>query len=530
VTLSRRRFRALRAFTALLAGASLFLALSAPGASARNAYVTNLNSETVSVIDTQTNQVVGEPIHVGSVPREVAITPDGSRAYVGNRTSNDIYVIDTRTNQVVGDPIKFADDPIAIAITPDGTHAYVAQLNSKSILVIDTRTNQVVGNPIEVGAQPRGIAITPDGTRAYVANKGSDSVSIIDTRTSQVVGNPITVGHSPRNIAITPDGTGAYVTNSLSESVSVIDTRTNLVVGEPIKVGDTPSGIAITPDGSHAYVVDENAASVSVIDTHTNQVIGEPIKVGASPRSIAITPDGSHAYVANENAGTVSVIDTHTNQVVGEPITVGAGPFGVAIPPDQPPLASFSAPRVRPGVSATFDASASRDPDGTISTYGWDFGDKQTSLVPSPTTAHTYSTPGTYQVTLRLTDNEGCSSSLLFTGQTVFCNAQATAATTKVVMVAFPGVRVSCPKSAKPRGCRFKLQVIAGKPKRGHKAKTESAVARVKVKPGHSAIVSLKARSAFRGRLAGSKKVLVKEASDVGGRRSVHYRTLKIVQ
>jgi YVTN family beta-propeller protein len=310
----------------------------------------------------------------------------------------------------------------------------------------------------------------------------------------------------------------------------VIDTRTNLVVGEPIKVGESPSGIAITPDGSRAYVANANSEFVSVIDTRTNLVVGEPIKVGASPRSIAITPDGTRAYVASENSGSVSVIDTRTNQVVGGPITVGAGPFGVAIPPDQPPLASFSAPRVRPGVSATFDASSSMDPDGTISTYGWDFGDKHTSLVLSPGTAHTYSAPGTYQVTLRLTDNEGCSTSLLFTGQTVFCNAQATAATTKIVKVAFPGVRVSCPKSAKPRGCRFKLQVLARKPKRGQKAKTESAVARARVKPGHSAIVSLKARKAFRRRLAGSKKVLVKEAGEIGGVRSVHYRKLKIVR
>ena len=525
--LSRRRIRGPRALTVLLAGTSLLLALPAPGASARNAYVTNQNSASVSVIDTRTNQVVGA-IQVGTGPREIAITPDGSRAYVTNRGSKDIYAIDTRTNQVVGEPIKVAEDPIAIAITPDGTHAYVAQLDSKTVLVIDTRTNQVVGNPIEVGIQPRGIAFTPDGSRAYVANKGSGTVSVIDTRTNQVVG-AIPVGEGPRNIAITPDGTRAYVTNNGSANVSVIDTATNKTVGEPIKVGELASGIAITPDGSHAYVANEGLGTVSVIDTRTNQVVGEPIPVGAEPRNITITPDGNHAYVANEGLGTVSVIDTRTNKVVGEP-AVGASPFGVAIPPDQPPLASFKAPRVRPGVSVTFDASSSMDPDGTISAYAWDFGDKQASLLPSPATAHTYPKPGTYHVTLRLTDNEGCSTSLLFTGQTAFCNGQALAATSKVVKVAFPGVRASCPKSAKPRGCRFKLQVVARKPKPGHKAKTESAVARAKVKPGHSAIVSLKAKKAFRRKLAAAKRVLVKETKEIGGVQSIHYRKLKIVQ
>ena len=36
----------------------------------------------VVVVDTQTNQIVGSPIPVGTNPHGVAITPDGQRAYV----------------------------------------------------------------------------------------------------------------------------------------------------------------------------------------------------------------------------------------------------------------------------------------------------------------------------------------------------------------------------------------------------------------------------------------------------------------
>src|SRR5262245_7172177 len=58
------------------------------------AYITNFNSASVSVIDTATNTVTAT-VAVGSHPRGVAVTPDGSRVYITNRDSNTVSVIDT---------------------------------------------------------------------------------------------------------------------------------------------------------------------------------------------------------------------------------------------------------------------------------------------------------------------------------------------------------------------------------------------------------------------------------------------------
>ena len=318
-------------------------------------------------------------------------------AYVVNETSNSVSVINTQTNQVVGSPIMVGENPFGIAITPDGKIAYVANFGSNSVSVINTQTNQVVGSPITVGTGPEGIAITPDGTRAYVANETSNSVSVINTQTNQVVGSPITVGtEEPFAIAITPNGQTAYVTNLGSNSVSVISTRTNQVVGAPITVGNLPYGIAITPNGRTAYVANTASPSVSVISTQTNQVVGAPITVGSGPIAIAITPNGQTAYVANkfDFPGDVSVINTQTSQTVGPPITVGTRPAAIAIAPDQPPVPSFTHPFARPGQPVIFDASGSSDPDGTIASYAWSFGDGQTAANGGPSPSHTYGASG----------------------------------------------------------------------------------------------------------------------------------------
>jgi len=66
---------------------------------------------------------------------------------------------------------------------------------------------------------------------------------------------------------------------------------------------------------------------------------------------------------------------------------------------------SYSPTVVLPDQVITFDASASRDSDGTIENYSWNFGDGGSGS--GETVSHTYSATGNYQVTLTVTDNDG---------------------------------------------------------------------------------------------------------------------------
>jgi len=77
-------------------------------------------------------------------------------------------------------------------------------------------------------------------------------------------------------------------------------------------------------------------------------------------------------------------------------------------PPD-PPEASYTYTPFAPciGDAVTFDASASSVPDGTISTYEWDWESDGTYDATGVTQTHTFTTGGTHSVTLRVTDNQG---------------------------------------------------------------------------------------------------------------------------
>jgi YVTN family beta-propeller protein len=400
----------------LAALAALLLAAPALAATDHTAYVANINSGSVTPIDTATN-TAGTAITVGNNPIAIAITPDGATAYVVNQGSNSVTPIDTATN-TAGTAITVGTQPVGVAITPDGATAYVANRSSNSVTPIDTATN-TAGTAITVGTQPLAVAITADGATAYVANNASGNVTPIDTATN-TAGTAITVGTQPFGIAITPDGATAYVANNASSNVTPIDTATN-TAGAAIAVGSQPLAIAITPDGATAYVANQGSNNVTPIDTATNTA-GTAITVGTSPRGVAITPDGATAYVANFSSNSVTPIDTATN-TAGTAITVGTGPFGIAITPDQSPTAAFSASAVTIGQATSFDASASSaSPGQTIASYHWDFGDGSTQTTSSATTNHTYAAVGSYHATLTVTDDAGCSTDQTFTGQTVSCN------------------------------------------------------------------------------------------------------------
>jgi YVTN family beta-propeller protein len=375
--------------------------------------------------------------------KRVAITPDGAHAYVAG-TASDVVVLDIATSS----PSVSPSSPIAVtgasdvAIAPDGLTAYVGSSITNNITKIDIATNTISGtidNGNSQGNLPNSVAVTPDGAKIVAVTLGrvSDSKSVVTVRNTSdgsLVGTPLVLGAGDNadSVAITPDGTKAYVANSANFNTEVVNVS-NSTLDTTVSSGGNHSGVAITPDGSRAYVPNQNGNDVTIIDTATDTVDPDsPVSTapGLNPVGIAITPDGSTAYVPNSNASgpgpvNASVINVAAD-TLGTPVSFGAfpgdNPNSAAVTPDQGPTAAFGATPGAATSPTSFNATGSTDPDGTVVNYDWNFGDSTTATTATPTTTHTYATGGNYSVTLRVTDNEGCSNVLVFTGHTAYCN------------------------------------------------------------------------------------------------------------
>jgi PKD repeat protein len=91
--------------------------------------------------------------------------------------------------------------------------------------------------------------------------------------------------------------------------------------------------------------------------------------------------------------------------------TFGVGSAGPGpSPANKPPVARIAFAPISPHVDEpiSFDASASADPDGTIVSYTWAFGNGN-GAAGSPLAAASFDRSGTYAVTVVVTDNGGAS-------------------------------------------------------------------------------------------------------------------------
>ncbi|WP_424356569.1 hypothetical protein [Methanocella sp. MCL-LM] len=305
----------------LLISILLLLLTTGVAAAADFGYVTNTNSNTVSVIDLNSN-TVSTNITVGTQPIGVATNPGGTRIYVSNSMDHTISVIDPGTNTVIHTISLGWSGPRTIVMNGDGTKLYVACTNSQDVKVIDTTTNQVVTS-IGLGTSPRGIAMQPNGQYLYAACYYTNQVKIIRISDNTVV-KTLSVGAGPDEIAFNPLLNSAYVVNSGANTVSKIGTSSQ-TVDATITVGSNPSGVTFIPSGSEAYVT-YGSNQVAVITTANDQV-SRNIVVGNSPCHVKAT--GGKVYVVNCAGTSVSVIRMSDYTVIST-ITVGNAPEEMA--------------------------------------------------------------------------------------------------------------------------------------------------------------------------------------------------------
>ena len=290
---------------------------------ARDAAGNTTTSTPVDVTVANAPQTTSTPIAVGS-PTHVVVS--GTKIYAFNAGNNTVSVIDSTTNQVVGNPIPTGRFAEQMAAAPTGNRVYLTHLDSVS--VINTTNNSVTTVPIpvrqdsEIGNYVDGIAVSRDGSRVYIgATDGT--ITVLNGADSAILSNTSVVDYQAGEMEVSADGTRLYAMNYTGSRVLVLDTADMSVIDQVDLTSGTPFlRLVVNPDGTRTYATGYYGA-VAVIDNTSNTQIGtiniaDP--AGSDPGGVweaAFSPDGTRAYVTQADGTTVAVINTATNTFIG---------------------------------------------------------------------------------------------------------------------------------------------------------------------------------------------------------------------
>ncbi|MGD8326979.1 MAG: beta-propeller fold lactonase family protein [Sphingomonadales bacterium] len=144
------------------------------------AFVSNLGSGTVSVLDLNTGKKIKD-LRSGVGPEGLAISPDGKELWVGNREENTVAIFDTQTLDLLA-KTQVGDFPIRIAISPDGKRVVTSNFVSGDLTVLNRQTRQIEKTIKFSGTEPRPVTILfhPGGKHLFAALTGANQIAEVD--------------------------------------------------------------------------------------------------------------------------------------------------------------------------------------------------------------------------------------------------------------------------------------------------------------------------------------------------------------
>jgi YVTN family beta-propeller protein len=301
-------------------------------AAAAALFITNTKSDSVSIIDTGTLEVVGTiPLGRGK-PNRIVFHPDGKTAWVVYDKGHDLGVIDAETRKLVR-RVKIGGNPYNLAFTPDGSHLLVLDWSSDTsndeVIFYDLKAEKIDGR-VEVSTWPAYGVFSRDGRLVYVSGETAGDVTVIDIATRTVVTRIVHGGGDAMGLALTADGKTLYAAAGENKAILKIDTATQKVARE-IALPGVVHEATLTLDGRYLYTTLRKSNRIVVVRTADDKIVATIPQKGY-PDLVTMEPAGRFALVTNRYADLVSVIDLASHAQV-RTIPVGKAPHGMALRP-----------------------------------------------------------------------------------------------------------------------------------------------------------------------------------------------------
>jgi YVTN family beta-propeller protein len=125
-------------------------------------------------------------IKVGKHPYGIFVSASGKYIVSVNVKEDTVSIINTKTNQQK--KLNVGYHPYCATMSLDEKTLFVTNTQDDSVSVLNIATQKTIAT-ITVGSTPEGISLDEANQRAYIANWGSNNVSVIDTNSNKLLSN-----------------------------------------------------------------------------------------------------------------------------------------------------------------------------------------------------------------------------------------------------------------------------------------------------------------------------------------------------
>jgi YVTN family beta-propeller protein len=156
----------------------------------------------IGLADAASADVLLTFLDVGKTPMHIDLKPDGGEAFVSNYDSDTISEITTNSNEVGGAYLVGAH-PVRGLVNADNSLLYVSDFSAGRVGVYSIDDGKLIGAGVKVGEGPDALAFSASGRFLLVVNAVSGDVAVLRTGADPVsLLTLFPAGKSPNDIAV----------------------------------------------------------------------------------------------------------------------------------------------------------------------------------------------------------------------------------------------------------------------------------------------------------------------------------------
>ncbi|MES2731005.1 MAG: PA14 domain-containing protein, partial [Bacteroidota bacterium] len=274
-----------------------------------SAWVVNEDNATISVVSKVgvVTQTIALPY--ASRPYGICFDPQGANAFVTLSGTGKLLKINPLTGSISGE-VSVGSTPRGIAVSSDGSRVFVTRFISPTDHGEITEVN-----PQNMSIR-RVLSLAFDTTPDF-DNAGRGVPNYITSIAISPNGRTLWVPSKKDNVArgMFRDGLALTFESTVRTIASQINLETNTeIINNRLDFNDSDmaNAVAFSPFGNLAFVAMQGNNKIQVRNTNFNSQIGDIQNTGLAPQGLVFNKDGSKLFVQNFMSRTVRVFNTES--------------------------------------------------------------------------------------------------------------------------------------------------------------------------------------------------------------------------